>query len=252
VYEELEPIDRNLQYDFNYQQINHLTREVTVLPGDVIQLKCFYGTEQTDGVTTGGFSTREEMCFTFLVYYPRIEMSLGLSVITEDDLLKYLGTLPAHSVAQISNGQYVEGLNSVDWDEERRQTLENVFHNSTQNVVCSSEKDGVFATAKLPEVGCSYIASDQCTDFTPPSCCERINGIADDKTENDKDDINNDDDNKDNDNESDDDGDEDDDSNNKSEGDKGDDKDIIGNNTGEIVMASMALLLVLSVPAALL
>ena len=32
VYEELEPIDRNLQYDFNYQQINHLTREVTVLP----------------------------------------------------------------------------------------------------------------------------------------------------------------------------------------------------------------------------
>ena len=32
VYEELQPIDRNLQYDFNYQQINHLTREVTVLP----------------------------------------------------------------------------------------------------------------------------------------------------------------------------------------------------------------------------
>ena len=32
VYEELEPIDRNLQYDFNYQQINQLTREVTVLP----------------------------------------------------------------------------------------------------------------------------------------------------------------------------------------------------------------------------
>ena len=32
VYEELEPIDRNLQYDFNYQQITHLTREVTILP----------------------------------------------------------------------------------------------------------------------------------------------------------------------------------------------------------------------------
>ena len=70
--EELEPIDRNLQYDFNYQQINHLTREATVLPvstgsifiedvcdvqnyyfqGDLIQLKCFYGTESVDGVTT--------------------------------------------------------------------------------------------------------------------------------------------------------------------------------------------------------
>ena len=77
MYEELEPIDRNLQYDFNYQQINHLTREVTVLPvsaciysvliaqlksiyflqGDIIQLKCFYGTEDADGVTLVSNST---------------------------------------------------------------------------------------------------------------------------------------------------------------------------------------------------
>ena len=38
----------------------------------------------------------------------------------------------------ISNGQFVEGLNTVDWDEERRQTLENVLHNSTQGIVCGS------------------------------------------------------------------------------------------------------------------
>ena len=72
MYEELEPIDRNLQYDFNYQQITHLKREVVIKPvsvvylcagiiiswthlyyvqGDVVQLKCFYGTEGVDGVT---------------------------------------------------------------------------------------------------------------------------------------------------------------------------------------------------------
>ena len=32
VYEELEPIDKNLQYDFDFQQINHLRREVTIMP----------------------------------------------------------------------------------------------------------------------------------------------------------------------------------------------------------------------------
>ena len=32
VYEELEPIDRNLQYDFNFQQINHLRREIVIMP----------------------------------------------------------------------------------------------------------------------------------------------------------------------------------------------------------------------------
>ena len=31
-YEELEPIDKNLQYDFNFQQSTHLRREVVILP----------------------------------------------------------------------------------------------------------------------------------------------------------------------------------------------------------------------------
>ena len=32
MYEELEPIEKNIQYDFNFQQSNHLRREVTILP----------------------------------------------------------------------------------------------------------------------------------------------------------------------------------------------------------------------------
>ena len=30
--EELPPVEKNLRYDFNYQQINHLQREVIVKP----------------------------------------------------------------------------------------------------------------------------------------------------------------------------------------------------------------------------
>ena len=32
MYEELEPIDENLKYDFDYQQFTHLRREVLVKP----------------------------------------------------------------------------------------------------------------------------------------------------------------------------------------------------------------------------
>ena len=46
-------------------------------------------------------------------------------------------TFRSESIDKISNGQYLEGLNSVDWDEERRQTLENILHNSTQGVYCT-------------------------------------------------------------------------------------------------------------------
>ena len=45
VYEELEPIERNLNYDFNFQQINHLQREVVIKPVSVhvvLLIKCHY------------------------------------------------------------------------------------------------------------------------------------------------------------------------------------------------------------------
>ena len=42
----------------------------------------------------GGLGTREEMCISFLLHYPRMEMSLGVSFIMEEDFSEYLGTLP--------------------------------------------------------------------------------------------------------------------------------------------------------------
>jgi len=75
--EELEPIDSNLKYDFNYQQFNILPREVKVLPGDLLQLQCFYRTAgvRNSTVTIGGESTHEEMCYSFLIYYPQIDLN---------------------------------------------------------------------------------------------------------------------------------------------------------------------------------
>ena len=44
-------------------------------------------------------------------------------------------------------------------------------------------QDTIFKTMKFPEVSCSYIAPDQCTDSTPPTCCERISATTDPTTE---------------------------------------------------------------------
>ena len=68
--------------------------------GDSIQLECFYRTASITDVTVvslvvvhsketsllyahnsmqGGESTREEMCLTFLLYYPQVDLSLCIS-----------------------------------------------------------------------------------------------------------------------------------------------------------------------------
>ena len=71
-------------------------------------------------------------------------------------------------------------------------------------------------TAKIPKIGCFYIPPDQCTDFTTAPCCERIENEGDDKDDGKNDNVTDD------------------------------------RNNGVVMVASMALLLVLSALAALL
>ncbi|CAI8042458.1 DBH-like monooxygenase protein 1 homolog [Geodia barretti] len=184
VYEELEPIDRNLKYDFNYQQINHLQRDVIIKPGDIVQLKCFYGTEGVQGVTFGGEATREEMCFSFLYYYPRIDLKYSITKIEDSELRNYLKSLP--SGEQIVNGDVIDysKLDTIDWNEGEIQRFQETVDKSSQQLYCGGDdKDAIFKTMKFPEIGCSYIAPDQCTDSTPPTCCERISGTTEPTTE---------------------------------------------------------------------
>eukprot|EP00731_Ephydatia_muelleri_P014962 Em0008g682a len=70
-YQELPPIDQNLQYDFNFQQFTMLPYSVTVLPGDLLEVDCIYNTMNLNNVTLGGEATTDEMCLSFPVYYPR-------------------------------------------------------------------------------------------------------------------------------------------------------------------------------------
>ena len=42
---------------------------------------------------------------------------------------------------------------------------------------CVLQGNLAYSTAKLPQVGCSYVARDQCSDFDPPTCCERVTGV---------------------------------------------------------------------------
>ncbi|CAI8042465.1 DBH-like monooxygenase protein 1 homolog, partial [Geodia barretti] len=176
VYEELEPIDKNLKYDFDFQQINHLKREVVIMPGDILQLKCFYGTKGFDKVTLGGLSTRDEMCLSFLFYYPKLEISIALSQIAENELRTYFSKLPPETAVNFRNG-----LNSVTWDEAAMNDLQRFANESEQFAYCGNLQDrGVVKSSKFPNIGCPYIPPDQCSATpNPPTCCERISATED-------------------------------------------------------------------------
>ena len=75
---ELEPIDTNLDYDFNYQQTIIFEEHKTILPGDELILDCWTDSSQRDFTTIGGTATSNEMCFVFFYYYPKVSRRQGM------------------------------------------------------------------------------------------------------------------------------------------------------------------------------
>lgn len=69
---ELPEIARDDNYDFNFQDLTVLRKEINVQPGDDIIHYCKYDSTARDQMIRGGLSTREEMCLDFFWYYPRI------------------------------------------------------------------------------------------------------------------------------------------------------------------------------------
>lgn len=61
-------------YSHNYQEVRQLTNETKVLPGDYLILECAYNTQNTGKVTLAGYSLDEEICLSFITYYPKTDL----------------------------------------------------------------------------------------------------------------------------------------------------------------------------------
>jgi len=70
---ELPEIARDDNYDFNFQDIQVLKKEVHIQPGDDLVHFCKYQTMDREKLVEGGSSTSQEMCLDFLFYYPLVK-----------------------------------------------------------------------------------------------------------------------------------------------------------------------------------
>ncbi|XP_020625361.1 DBH-like monooxygenase protein 1 [Orbicella faveolata] len=72
---ELPEIVRDDHYDFNFQEYHLLRNEVHVKPGDTIINVCIYNTEDRETATVGALATTDEMCLSFILYYPKVNVT---------------------------------------------------------------------------------------------------------------------------------------------------------------------------------
>lgn len=71
---EINRIVEDNYYNYNYQEVRQLANETKVLPGDFMILDCTYNTAALNKPTLGGYTLHEEICLSFITYYPKIEL----------------------------------------------------------------------------------------------------------------------------------------------------------------------------------
>ncbi|KAK2883451.1 hypothetical protein Q8A67_017088 [Cirrhinus molitorella] len=145
---ELQPLASDDQFDFNFQEFQPLSQERIILPGDSLITECRYNTKGRMNMTWGGLSTRDEMCLSYLLYYPRVNLARCESLPEISGQLKFIGvkeiqepvtTWPfvIKSPKKYSNLSFTEAMDKYKWTRKRGKAFNDIVRKLPMNVRCS-------------------------------------------------------------------------------------------------------------------
>lgn len=144
-------LQRDNHYSPHFQEIRLLAEPVRLAPGDALIHYCLYDTRQRPNVTLGGFATLDEMCVTYLHYYPRIDLEVCKSSVDTRALSDYFSRLqrderqPTTPLEGVGNdrdqgGQpksVSENYRSIEWSARRSRELIEFYNLAPLSVQCN-------------------------------------------------------------------------------------------------------------------
>ncbi|XP_076872509.1 DBH-like monooxygenase protein 1 homolog [Brachyhypopomus gauderio] len=167
---ELPPLASDDNFDFNFQEFQPVGPERLLLPGDSLITECTYNTKARENMTWGGLSTRDEMCLSYLLYYPRVNLARCESLPEINGQLKFIGvkqiqspltTWPfmIKSPKRYSNLSFTEAMDRFRWTKKRGKAFNELVLTLPINVRCSKTGQeewsiqGVIVTPPKPKSG---------------------------------------------------------------------------------------------------
>jgi hypothetical protein len=124
-------------FDFNYQDYKHVDKPTVILPGDEIVAECVYDTTSRNKTTFCGLPTYEEMCLTYIDYYPAIYKGFAcLSMPNITSVYNALGVDPNIVPKNKSASKYLREKVTIDWTSEKINRLQDVERNGQHDVIC--------------------------------------------------------------------------------------------------------------------
>lgn len=151
-------LQRDNHYSPHFQEIRLLPRPVHVAPGDALIHYCLYDTTKRKNITLGGYATSDEMCVTYLHYYPKIDLEVCKSSIETKALERYFAYLareeqqktsknllelhlgPTENASAIRANELKsvsENYHLIEWSPRRSRELLQLYANAPLAVQCN-------------------------------------------------------------------------------------------------------------------
>ncbi|XP_078507305.1 DBH-like monooxygenase protein 2 [Lissotriton helveticus] len=99
-------LSRDISYDYSLQEARYIPEIMPIKMGDELQTVCTYNTLGRTNVTFGGIGINEERCLAFLMYYPKNDITVCLSIPVYNPISSSLG---------FDITRYPNALNSIPW-----------------------------------------------------------------------------------------------------------------------------------------
>nr|XP_039267528.1 dopamine beta-hydroxylase-like [Styela clava] len=142
----LSEINRDDHYSTFFEEIRYVYPSIKVMSGDSLVTYCSYDTSNKANVTFSGLGLLDEMCVSYLHYFPLTSLEVCKSSTSTRSLAKFfllenlLKGVPEH----ISLGNYPANFIQMNWDNATSDELERLYETARQDVECLQHNGSPF------------------------------------------------------------------------------------------------------------
>lgn len=142
---ELPELNRDDHYSTHFQEIRRLKRPVQILPGDALITTCTYDTRTRPNVTLGGHAIVDEMCVNYIHYFPKVDLEVCKSSVSDASLQSYFRLL--RELDGQDTGPHLgvaDNYKTVEWTPVRARVLSALYDESPLAMQCNRSSGARF------------------------------------------------------------------------------------------------------------
>ncbi|CAL8103886.1 unnamed protein product [Calicophoron daubneyi] len=133
----LSDLNRDDHFCHRWQEIRLLKEPIQVRRGDSLITKCTYDTSNKNRVVFHGLGSSEEMCLSYIFYYPKSDLELCKSEVAQPELDTYLTQALGANAEKYRPATLQERFNAIDWGVGQVASLQKMYDHSTFEMHCN-------------------------------------------------------------------------------------------------------------------